>query len=248
LSAHNPQNPFVFQWPVDRDGYALVRVGGDKSGYPMDHPFWTANTLLSSASAGYDAIRRVGGPLQYYFPLEDAPGLWRQFAEKCTGLDGVLSFVSEFGLLTNTASVDGRELGDTPDAILGTAERIRYIAALLDAGNRRAAADTLIEYPPRVIELLRWNDRAARPETILVPVDLRHALLHQAAETIAHNYQWRPCGNDDCPQWFRIGTGAATARREYCSNRCRVAASRRRAAPDQPTKAARVLTAGRDGE
>ena len=178
----------------------------------------TGTTLLGSVQ--YDIIRPKGGPPRYYRPLDDYPGLWRPFAETCSSVEGVLTFVREFGLLTDRGT-------EGPDEILSTAERIRDIVTLLDDSDRAGAAGLLNRYPPRISEPLYWNDRSARFETRLVPFTLRHALLHQAAETIAGNYQWRRCGNEGCPPWFRLGQGAHTIRREYYSNRCRVAHARR---------------------
>jgi len=199
-------NPFVFVWPVDRDGYAIEHVGP------------TGTTVLGSVQ--YDVIRPKGGPLLYYRPLDEHPGLWRQFVETCSSIEGVLTFVREFGLLTDRET-------EPADEILRTAERIRRIVTLFDEGDRAGAARLLNLHPPRISEPLYWNDRSARFETRLVPFTLRHALLHQAAETIASNYQWRRCRNEGCPHWFRLGQGAHTIRREFCSNRCRVAHARR---------------------
>jgi hypothetical protein len=244
-SALTANNPFVFEWPVDQDGYDVVHEEPARS---PNATFLSQGEVTAGATAldhyrqgaaGYYVIRRRGGPLRYYRPLDDEPGLWRRFSETCISIDGVLSFVREFGLLINATNDDGREVGDSPEAILRTAAYIQHITVLLDASDRRAAAAAITEYPPRFDGLLRWNHRTGRIETILTPINLQAALLQQAAETLAHGHQWRRCGNEACPEWFRVGTGAATARREYCSNRCRVAASRRRVAPDQ-----RATTAG----
>lgn len=220
-------NPFVFEWPVDQNGYELEHLA-----FNLDFPEGSflspgARTLGDEAvenhrkgRAGNYWVRARGGPPRYYLPLEHQPGLWREFAEACSSIEGVLAFVGRFGLL---AEGDHDEVSQ----ILSVAERIRVIAACLDRGDRQAASKVLSGYPPRLTEPLRWNERAARFEAVLVPTSLRDALLHQAAETIAQNYQWRRCGNEGCSHWFRVGTGAATIRRDYCSNRCRVASARR---------------------
>jgi hypothetical protein len=202
------KKPFVFEWPVDQHGYEIERSKGGGS------------SLIGAAT--YDFIRPAGGPPRYYRPLEDHPGLWRQFVDTCLSLEGTLAFVREFGLLTDLA---GR---DYPHEILKTAELIRQIAAKLDEDDRRFAADLLHVRPPHIAEMLDWNDRIGRFETRLVPLDLRSALLHQAAEAIAGNHQWRPCRNQGCPVWLQLGgPRGVTVRREFCSDRCRVASARR---------------------
>ncbi len=203
------KNPFVFEWPVDQHGYEIAYSKGD------------GESLLGSVTVEF--VRPVGGPPRYYRPLEEHPGLWRQFADTSLSLDGVLTFVREFGLLTDFWN--GR---DCPEEILKTAGLIRQIATKLDGGDRSEAADLLNFRPPRMEELLYWNDRLGRFETRLVPVDLRSALLHQVAEAIAGNHQWRRCRNQGCPHWLQLGgPRGVTVRREFCSDRCRVASARR---------------------
>ena len=67
-----------------------------------------------------------------------------------------------------------------------------------------------------------------------VPHSLRDALLFQAAEAIAGNRRFQRCRNEHCPNWFQLGPRSAaegnrtvTARRQFCSDRCRVASARR---------------------
>jgi hypothetical protein len=98
----------------------------------------------------------------------------------------------------------------------------------LDGRNRHGAGKLLNFQPPRMKEVLEWNDQIGRSETWLVPLDLRSALLHQAAQAIVGNHQWRRCRNQGCPHWLQLGgPRGATIRREFCSDRCRVASARR---------------------
>lgn len=203
------KDPFVFAWPVDQLGYEIEHSKGD------------GELLLGSVTVEF--IRPAGGPPRYYWPLEEHRDLWRRFADACLSLEGVLAFVCEFGLLTDLWN--GR---DYPYEILKTAELIRQVATKLDSGDRREAADLLNARPPRTAEMLGWNDRIGRFETRLVPLDLRSALLHQAAEAITGNHQWRRCRNQGCPRWLQLGgPRGVTVRREFCSDKCRVASARR---------------------
>jgi hypothetical protein len=56
--------------------------------------------------------------------------------------------------------------------------------------------------------------------------------LLQAAQAITGNLHFRRCAN--CSTWFRYGSGTShTVRRQFCSDRCRVAwarSSKRRSA------------------
>ena len=87
---------------------------------------------------------------------------------------------------------------------------------------------------PNMKEAVFWFHE--RPEFLFVPLTLRDALLHQAGLAITGNRRFRRCRNQGCANWFRLGpqlkrTGGVarsfTARREFCSDRCRVAHARR---------------------
>ena len=199
---------FRFDWPVDRDGYEIEHRGP------------TGDSLLGRVE--YDVIRRRGGPDRNYRPLEDHPGLWRRFAETCSTVDGVLKFVTQFGLLSDVG-------WETPDSILNTAELIRQIAANLDDGDSDTAADLFTKYakPNFSAGIRPKGSGKARYESELIPVTLRSALLLQTLETITGDRQWRRCRNEGCLEWFQLGPGAHTSRREFCSDRCRVASARR---------------------
>ena len=75
---------YHFEWGIDTVGYAFGRRGGE------------GNSLLSSIE--YEVVCGCGGPLRFYRPLEEHQGLWRQFGDQCTSREGIIPFVSEFGL------------------------------------------------------------------------------------------------------------------------------------------------------
>lgn len=215
--------PYVFEWPVDQAGYDLI--------FDEDDHHWI--------------IRARGGPPRYYRPIE-VEGLWRRFADQCLSVhgrddrDGILAFVSEFGLLARKTPrpmilpppVRGRpEAEDNePVPLIGTtAALIRKIVEHYDKSNRAAAAELFNIYGwPDLTAGISGPNPAGRFEIALVPYDLRAALLQQTAETITGSYEWRRCRNEGCPVWFRIGLGGKTKRREFCSTRCRVAEAARR--------------------
>jgi hypothetical protein len=209
------ESPFRFNWPVDQAGYTIEHV-------KLDEPCGLG------AEREYDLIRSHDGPLRFYWPL-DEDGLWLRFAETCKTAEGVLGFVNEFGQLTQSP--------ERLDSVLATAALIRRIGDRLQAGDRIAAVKLFAQSGlPTMKEGIFWY--AARPEVFairLVPRTLRDALLHQAGEAISGNRRFRRCRNEGCPSWFRLGPHADagqgrrtyTARRQFCSDRCRVASARR---------------------
>jgi hypothetical protein len=204
---------FEFRWAVDQDGYEIVRVPAHSGPSVLDN--WDE----------YDVIRPRGGPTREYRPLDDYPGLWRRITA-CYSANDALAFIQQFGLL---APWPGGRQEERVDTVLGTAELIRQIADKID-GKHYAEAVALwnkYEVRPRLTAGLIPTKRAGRFEFKPIPQNLHGALMLQTGDAIAGNQQWRHCRNDGCPEWFRIGTGAKTSRREFCSDRCRVAWARR---------------------
>jgi hypothetical protein len=198
---------FTFEWPVDQAGYDLVHRPAHDSG-----------GLLGSWDA-YDAIRPRGGPPRYYRPL-DNPGLWRRFAETRADAKCALAFINEFGALDEFPEQRVDDLCQYASLVLRVAERI-------DAEDRSAAAEIYTEYGrPNLTAGIVWDDRKAAFEFKLAPRSLLSAILIQAGEAITGNRRFRRCRN--CAVWFLLGPGGHTARREFCSDRCRVAWARRR--------------------
>ena len=205
---------YEFQWPVDQDGYFLDHVDDDRP---------KGGGVLTAGLTG-DFIRRRGGPLRYYRPMEAHPGLWRRFAETCISVEGVLSFVNDFGLLAASGKAEGHDY-ERPERILETATLIRHIAAELDSGERRSAVALFsLHAKPQLTAGIRRDERKEIYEFKLIPRTLRGALLLQAGEAITGNRRFRRCKN--CSEWFVLGPGGHTARRQFCRDRCRVAWAR----------------------
>jgi hypothetical protein len=215
------ESPFAFAWPVDQSGYEICQKHDDQE---------TAQ-LLGKEKVEFVVPR--GGPLRFYRPLDD-DSLWLRFAQNCRDNDGFILFAKEFGRLGH--SQEG--LDDRLDHILETAALLRKIWEHLQAGNRYSATLLFTKSGlPTMKEAILWYaDAPERFHYRLIPLTLRDALLHQAGEAITGNRRFRRCRNEECPNWFRLGPHAAgeagpgqtiTARREFCSDRCRVASARR---------------------
>jgi hypothetical protein len=152
-----------------------------------------------------------------------------------------LSFANEYGLLELPPS-EWAEQGVPLNDFLIVAERLFRVAERLDAGDRLGAAITLSSgagtvgaaWAKMYVAVLPTGREASPLEYRLIPGTLRDALLHQAAEALVRNRRFRRCRNEQCLNWFRLGAHSThdggktyTARREFCSDRCRVAFARR---------------------
>jgi hypothetical protein len=225
-------DPFLFSWSVDQAGYDIRRV------VPRGL-FGAPASVLGLPE--YDAIVPRGGPERGYRALEEE-GLWRRFAETCRTADGALSFANEYGLLELPPS-ELAEQGVPLNDFLIVAERLFRVAERLDAGDRLGACNafyrggtaTLGAALPKMYAMpFPTNPGSDHFEYRLMPATLRDALLNQAIEALLRNRRFRRCRNEQCLNWFRLGPHSArdggktyTARREFCSDRCRVAFARR---------------------
>jgi hypothetical protein len=217
---------FEFEWGVDQSGYEIApRKRGALS---------TASTLFDlsddpdgdTGGGDYDhEIRRRGGPLRYYRPMTERPGLWRRCAETCISWDGALEFVNEFGLF---GLFDKQESSESIGFILNTGRYLAAIADQIDKGDRDGAAQIFnssgrTRLAAMIVPAIKGRRKIH--EFRLAPLTLRGALHLQVGEAITGDRRLKRCRN--CPEWFPVGTGAATARRDFCSDRCRVAWSRK---------------------
>jgi hypothetical protein len=215
------ETPFAFAWPVDQGGYEILRNRVERE------------TAVLLGKDTFEFLVPRGGPLRFYRPL-DEDSLWLRFAQSCKDAENVLLFANEFGRLG--AKQAGLE--DRLDRILETADLLRRISEYLHAGDRYAATLLFSKsgLPSMKEGILWYADKPERFHYRLIPLTLRDALLHQAGEAITGNRRFRRCRNEGCPNWFRLGPHpdsdgghrpTITARREFCSDRCRVASARR---------------------
>jgi hypothetical protein len=202
---------FEFRWAVDQDGYEIEHV-----------PAREMRTLAGGGGVAHDRLRSRDGPLREYRPMDDHPGLWHRFAA-CADTSGLLAFVRKFGLLFSLRGDPYERVDD----ILRVVELVRQIAHMVGDNRYPEAAELWnSDGRPRLTSGLVPTKRHGKFEFKPMPLTLHGAILLQAAEAIASNQQWRHCRNDGCSEWFRVGDGAHTSRREFCSDKCRVAWAR----------------------
>lgn len=216
---------FEFEWPVDQAGYEIR-----KEAEPYLLPL--TRFMLPDPPPEIELVYPRGGPPRYYRPMDDEhAGLWLRFAHTCTSPEQVLAFANSYGLLNTRGDLPAGVLASRFDYLnhtLGLARYLRQIAAALDADERECAARLYnvfdrIEHMKIVIQT---NRKSFKTELKFAPMTLVSALMIQAAEAITGNRRFRRCRNDRCTQWFQVGQGAASIRKEFCTDRCRVAWAR----------------------
>lgn len=197
---------FEFDWAVDQDGYD-----------------WA-----DDASRGW-VLRRRGGPNRFYRPLEDNPGLFRRFASlpAIPDRDAILEFTNRFGFIDGNLDSDFFLF----DQFKQQQINLSYVVSILETEDQKKASvafNSLLHPRFRI-----WMDiRPEPPEMQIVPVTLYAAMMVQLAQEIAGIVRFRKCKH--CPEWFSLGKNQATTRREFCSDRCRVAWHRQNRTETQP--------------
>lgn len=222
---HPQPDLFQFSWPIDQDGYEFATY---------DHTSDGIGATLLTGGRGVQ-IRPKGGAPRFYRPLAENRGLYRQFAETVVDEESASQFVHSYGML----SYGLRDLIGGPwdgidflDDILKTSENIREICKAIDGLNRKRAAE-IFNLSTSPIMRLHMDFNGSKAIYSLVPQTLRGALYLQVAEEISKGTKFRRCKT--CQIWFPYGPGTGnTARKEFCSNRCRVAHGRRQAQGAQP--------------
>jgi hypothetical protein len=202
---------YEFEWPVDSAGYELTYL--DPS-WPSDEP--------------REQIRRRGGPLHFYRPMTQHPGLWRTFAETCQSSDGVLAFTTQFGLHDydgirplHLASLEELSFMHSDiRAVIEDARAMTKIVAELDRGQP-SKATKFFPISPNVTAHVIWDRETNRFRFKLTPASLRDALFLQAAEAITGNRKFQRCKN--CSTWVLIGPGGHSSRWQFCTDACKMA-------------------------
>ncbi len=224
MAERSPGGPFHFTWQVDQLGYDLVE-------HPEARP---GKSILTGKIPGWHLVRK-GGPLREYWPLEDHPALFRQFADLSTEPEGFQEFANQYGLLGWSPFVERPVESEDCNLWREHVQSFRGGIALIDSGQRSEAIRGLnaVRNPWMSI----WIDGGAdlkRTVLRIVPLTLIGAMRLQFAGEITEGTEFRKCRA--CPTWFLVGPGPrntlsparGTRRKIFCSDRCRVAWNRQK--------------------
>ncbi len=209
---------FQFEWFVDQDGYELIP--------PPERPDKPKKnaTYLTGQLDGW-ALKRRGGTLRGYRPLQEFPGLFRQFRELDLSPQAAQNFANEFGLLGHPF-LDRDMLTPENEVATGSSgweNRIitmKMICDDLDYGLRDTAINHFNSYVLSFCNVIIRNERAKRPSLDVVPTNLMSCLWLQLAGEITDGTRFKKCRV--CPSWFPVGPGTGHREtKEFCSSKCR---------------------------
>jgi hypothetical protein len=173
-------------------------------------------------------------------PLDQAPGLFMEFAHTKRTADTMLNFVNKYGRLHSSEKTQTKNprlkreahwanRGDYDWEFRQFSEKVVLWEKCKETGNYDALISDLNRDNHVLVSGVRIKLSNVSgldvPVLSLQPENLKTAINLQLAQSISSNQHLRRCAW--CPTWFAYGTG--TGRRKsahYCSDRCRKAANR----------------------
>ena len=209
-------------WSVDQDGYEAVSAEDLPEG--VQRPVLQAASL--PAGQGF-YLKRKGGQLREYRPLDEQSGLARRFAYLPKTPSAILDFANEFGFL-------GLECSKHPDDVEWAehspwwhthVQGLRHFVERIDTDDKYSIASVFNEYVEPEMTVRIEAARAKRPALKVAPLNLIAGMWLQVAGELTTGTKYRKC--EWCPRWFSYGAG--TGRREtrrFCSDGCRKAWNR----------------------
>ncbi len=210
---------FDFEWSLDQHGYEAVSA--EKLPEGMDRPI-----LENPPKTGW-VLRRKGGPLRRYRPLEEHPGLFRRFAYLPEEPQAILEFANEFGILGVGLTEPTEDL-DWDELSLYWLNHIRGLRVVVDGIDTGNAASMAADFNKYVVPAMTVRIEAARGQRFrlhVTPTNLLSAMWFQVAGELTDGIRFKKF--KWCPNWFPYGprTGHRTTK-VFCSDRCRKAWNR----------------------
>lgn len=214
---------FKFEWGVDEHGYEAASAEELPPG--VERP-----VLEEPPINGGWWIRRKGGPLRWYRPLENrrglARGLARRFAYLPKESQEILKFANQFGFLG--VGQTGYEEDVIEEHVWywrQHADYMRGVVKAIDAGKKSLAVQTFNRHVEPHMTI--WIEASPGHPSVLhvAPMNLLAAMWFEIAGELTKGTKYKKC--ERCPNWFPYGprTGHKVTKR-FCSDRCRKAAKR----------------------
>ena len=214
---------FHFEWAIDQDGYEPASAEELPAG--VERP-----VLEEPPTGGGWWIRRKGGPLRWYRPLESrrglARGLARRFAYLSKEPQAILKFANQFGFLG--VGQTGFEEDVIEEHVWFWRQHMdfmRGVVKAIDAGDKSSAVQTFNQHVEPHMTVWIETPPRSRPALHVGPMNLLAAMWFEIAGELTKGTQYKKC--ESCPTWFPYGsrTGHKKTKR-FCSDRCRKKAKR----------------------
>ena len=210
---------FHFEWAVDDHGYEPVSAEQLPAG--VERP-----VLEEPPIGGGWWIRRRGGPLKRYRPLESRRGLARRFAYLPKDPVALLDFANEFGFLG--VGQTGYEDGVVEEYARYWHQHMDFMRGIIEtikSGDKSSATQIFNQHVEPHMTIWIETPAASRPVLHVAPMNLLASMWFEIAGELTKGTQYKKC--EWCPNWFPYGSGTGYKRnKRFCSNSCQKAAKR----------------------
>ena len=210
---------FHFKWAVDQHGYEAASA--------EELPPGVKRPVLEEPPIGGGWwIRRKGGPLREYWPLESARGLARQFASLPREPQALLDFANQFGFLGVCQT--GFERNVVEEYALYWHQHMDFMRGVIkaiDDSNESLGIQTFNQHVEPHMTIWIETSPRNRPVKHVAPMNLLAAMWFEIAGELTEGTKYHKC--ERCPTWFPYGSGTGHKKtKRFCSDRCRKAAKR----------------------
>jgi hypothetical protein len=205
---------FHFRWGFDPAGYQFIdKKLADKN-----------ETTLVTTSPTSSVFRRNSkeGLLKFYYSNEIAPDLHWKFAHLEETAEAAINFINEHGVLGRTGNIN-EEIGSAyqdqnADNFFSARKDVHDVMETLksNASSGEKSAFMFNEKCASRMTILIDPKNPRRPTVKIIPTTLLSYIWLKVSEDITGGVVWKRCKYGPCNNYFSVGRGAGTKRREFC--------------------------------
>lgn len=211
---------FVWYRPVD--GCEVVTDPGSP-------PNPNATGLMDAlGTEPMEVIRAKSDRVKAYSPHLEQQTLFYEFANLEDTANAACDFVACFGFLGGRWTSKPEAIVSAPVYdILSVRRQMSVLLDLYEQGYGNTAALAFNEdIRPVVVEYID-NSNPNKLFPVQSPMSLEGLMWLQFRDLICNHRTLRKCVWERCPRAFYVGQGAATVARRFCSDKCKVAHTRK---------------------
>ena len=212
-----------FQWYRPLDGCEIELDPGT----PPDPD--ATNLIAAQGQPARTYIQWKSDRMQTYYPHEDDPALFKEFAKIDEAPEAVADFVSRYGFLGGRWNPKPEKIkAESVSQILAANTAVKAVLTLHENGRSDLATAVInTEIKPVVFEMIDTSN----PERMVptqMPVTLEGLIWLQVRDYICQGRMLKDCAWEGCIKSFYIGKGTGgTKAKRFCSPKCKMAFTRK---------------------
>jgi hypothetical protein len=186
------------------------------------------NLIGAQGWPAHEVIRRKSDRMQTYYPHEDEPTLFKEFANTDDTPEAIADFVSRYGYLGGRWNPEPENIrAESVSQILAVKAKVKKGLEWCDRGDGlfvAAAINTEIK-PIEIGMIDTSNPNRLVPASM--PVTLEGLIWLQVRDYICQGRKLKNCAWEGCIKSFYIGKGSGTRAKVFHSPKCKMAFTRK---------------------